>query len=203
MSRPQSKLPDAFNAACADMPPARRNAENPEYGSTYADHTSVHEAVTPSLKKHGIGFSQTVRETNGTYWAVTVFRLGSERLEFANVICSDPKQGPHRFESASTQAHRICLARACGLAIGVDDDGNRAAGKGRAQATRQPADQNPKASAIATELMRKGKAIDNAPDLRDFLAANPVLNDDHQALKSVKQMLERHLRELEKKAFAA
>ena len=202
------KLADALAQAQAEMGVARRNATNPEYGSTYADQAAVHEAVAAALAKHGISFGQSVELREGVYWAVTTLRRGSEAIEFANVICALPTQGSHRWESAATQAQRVCLARACGVQIGQDDDGNVANGRGgkrqqqQAGRPQQPA-HDPQVADAATKIVNHARTITSAVELREYVSQLPALPEDHPAVQSMRRFLEQRLRTLTKQALAA
>ncbi|WP_373047211.1 ERF family protein [Vulgatibacter sp.] len=224
MESKRLKLADALAAARSEMPPAKRNAVNPEFGSSYADQAAVHDAVSPALAKYGIHYGQKVRFEHGAYWSITEFRRGNEVLEYSNPICSDPKQGSHRFESAATQAHRVCLARACGLAIGLDDDGNLASGKRRQQAQQQPRQQQERprqeqqrqqpaalpelsveqVSEVA-QIIARIEEIEDSPTLRDYLEALKVQYPDerHPVRQHVRPQLASRLKKLDERAFAA
>ena len=80
MSRPTKtpKLDAAFIAAQAEMEPAERNANNPEYNSAYADQEEVHRRARVLLR-HGIGYRQDVVIDDDRWWArVTLVHTSGE-----------------------------------------------------------------------------------------------------------------------------
>ena len=94
------------------------------YGYSYADLTAIFKAINPLMKKHGLGFTQTV---SGTQLCTTVFHVESgETLE----SCADIPQGVtlakmNDFQvlgSAITYMRRYQLSAMLGLVTDKDTD---------------------------------------------------------------------------------
>lgn len=123
----KNEVAKAFVAAQAAFKAAKKDSINPHFRSSYADLSSVIEAVSEALSKNKLAFSQPVDFLEGNYVISTVLvhesgqemRLGSMRVPIpATEITNSQKVG-----SAITYARRYHLSSAMGLAQ-EDDDGN-------------------------------------------------------------------------------
>lgn len=94
------------------------------YGYSYADLPAIFEVINPLLKKHGLGFTQTV---NGTQLWTTVFHVKSgEVLEgCADIPQGVQLKGMNDFQvlgSAITYMRRYQLSAMLGLVTDKDTD---------------------------------------------------------------------------------
>lgn len=111
--------------------PALKKADNPYFGSKYADLAACVEAVIDSLNENGIALIQHTSEHDKGVVVSTVFLHESGELYEAGAIFVPSAQNTAQaFGSALTYARRYSLMAACGIAP-EDDDGNAA--------SRQPA----------------------------------------------------------------
>ena len=94
------------------------------YGYSYADLPAIFDVINPLLKKHGLGFTQTV---NGTQLCTTVFHVKSgEVLEgCADIPQNVTLKGQNDFQvlgSAITYMRRYQLSAMLGLVTDKDTD---------------------------------------------------------------------------------
>ena len=108
-----------------------RDRENPYFKSNYATMEALDNMLKPILKKHGLGYLQSVAfEGERVVMKTTVFNAEGETL------CSCVPFGcksnmPQDIGSAITYSRRYGLQAAFGVVIAfdeTDDDGNRAQG---------------------------------------------------------------------------
>ncbi len=206
---------EAMSTAQAAMRPAKRNASNPNFNSRYADQYSVAKAVQKPLSANGLAIAQGEKMVEGRLVVATriTHRESGEWQETHYALILPKACSAHDYAAAFTYAARIGLAKACGLAIDEDDDGNRASGRagggdraGQQQQQRAEtgrSQQDGQAVAAANEIMKRARGIENAPDLRDYMNSLSGLNEEHPAIKGVRRFLEQRLRTLEKRALAA
>lgn len=192
------KFARAMRAAQAEMEPAKRTAANPEFGNTYADQLAVHEAIRAQLFKHGITYSQDVEFDQGQYFAVvSLTHESGQGIKCRNPIAAEPKHGTHRWEGASTYAHRICLARACGLPIGKDDDGNAGAGNARQQQQAQR-QQRGRWDEVIKAAIASAEAMTTALQVEEFMGhlAATYPDENHPVRRAVREPLKARRRKL-------
>ncbi len=94
------------------------------YGYSYADLPAIFDVINPLMKKHGLGFTQTV---NGTQLCTTVFHVKSgEMLEgCADIPQGVSLKGMNDFQvlgSAITYMRRYQLSAMLGLVTDKDTD---------------------------------------------------------------------------------
>ena len=78
MSATIGKLAEALASAQAEMGPAKKNATNPHFRSTYADLASLHDASRAALGKHGLAVVQLPgRRDDGTTTVTTMLMHAS------------------------------------------------------------------------------------------------------------------------------
>ena len=78
MSTTVGKLAAALASAQAEMSPAKKNATNPHFRSTYADLASLHDASRAALGKHGLAVVQLPgRRDDGTTTVTTLLMHAS------------------------------------------------------------------------------------------------------------------------------
>ncbi|MBT2300410.1 ERF family protein [Variovorax paradoxus] len=124
-----SKIAPALLTAQRAITFAVKDAKNPHFKSTYADLSSVIDAVKPALNEAGIVFLQMPAPSDRDSLALTT-RLVHESGEWieSTATCPLQKSDPQGYGSAVTYLKRYSLASAVGL-YQEDDDGN-AASKG-------------------------------------------------------------------------
>jgi hypothetical protein len=116
----------AFVKAQRNFAPALKKAENPYFGSKYADLAVCIEAVIDSLHDNGIALMQQTSESEKGVIVQTVFLHESgESMQAGRIFVPAAQNSPQAFGSALTYARRYSLMTACGIAP-EDDDGNAA-----------------------------------------------------------------------------
>jgi len=121
-----SKIAPALLTAQRAITFAVKDAKNPQFKSTYADLSSVIDAVKPALNNAGILFLQMMAPSDRDSLALTT-RLIHESGEWieSTATCPLQKNDPQGYGSAVTYLKRYSLASAVGL-YQDDDDGNEA-----------------------------------------------------------------------------
>lgn len=106
---------------------AGKNARNPHFKNTYADLTSVIDAIKSALNDAGIVFMQTPSPSESGTLALTTRLIHAETGEYIEDtgVCPLPKSDPQGYGSAMTYMRRYSLASICGL-YQDDDDGEQA-----------------------------------------------------------------------------
>jgi len=129
------ELAKALAAAQGEISEAVKTSENPFFKSRYADLAAVWQACRPVLSKHGLAVSQLseTRWTDGKLGVcMTTILMHSSGEFIASELTLYPKVAdPQGIGSAITYARRYGLQPIVGVvAIGEDDDGNQASGRG-------------------------------------------------------------------------
>jgi len=122
MSASIAKLAEALCAAQGEMAPAKKNASNPHFRSTYADLASCYEASRPAMVRHGLSTVQLPgRRDDGTTTLTTMLlHVSGEFIgEEAGVKVAETAQA---VGSAMTYLRRYAYSAMIGLAT-EDDDG--------------------------------------------------------------------------------
>jgi hypothetical protein len=129
----------AFVKAQRNFAPALKKAENPYFGSKYADLAICIEAVIDSLHDNGIAFMQHTFESEKGVIVETVFLHESgESMQAGRIFVPAAQNSPQAFGSALTYARRYSIMTACGIAP-EDDDGNDASKLTRPKTQMAPA----------------------------------------------------------------
>lgn len=116
----------AFVKSQRNFAPALKKAENPYFGSKYADLAICIEAVIDSLHENGIALMQETFESEKGVIVQTLFLHESgESMPAGRIFVPAAQNTPQAFGSALTYARRYSLMSACGIAP-EDDDGNAA-----------------------------------------------------------------------------
>jgi hypothetical protein len=97
------------------------------YGYSYADLPKIFEVINPLLKKHGLGFTQTLHTKDGVnYIATMVFHIESgEHIESLVAIPYVQLKGMNDFQSFGsgvTYYRRYALSSTLGLVTDKDTD---------------------------------------------------------------------------------
>jgi hypothetical protein len=121
-----SAIAAAFVQAQRNFAPALKKADNPYFGSKYADLAVCIEAVIDALHENGIALIQHTDQSEKGVIVSTVFLHESgEHMETGSIFVPAAQNSPQAFGSALTYARRYSLMTACGIAP-EDDDGNAA-----------------------------------------------------------------------------
>lgn len=129
----------ALLMARGEIHPIAKRAENPHFGSRYADLASIVEAVVPVLARHGLVLTQPVACADGRVTVTTdvVHAASGVRESLAAVSVPLGRGDAQAVGSAITYARRYGLASGLCLAIDDDDDGEAAVGRGPSSVPRQ------------------------------------------------------------------
>ena len=140
MSPTIAKLAEALCAAQGEMAPAKKNATNPHFRSTYADLASCYEASRPAMVRHGLSIVQLPgRRDDGTTTLTTMLLHVSG--EFIGDECGVKVQDTAQAAgSAMTYLRRYAYSAMIGLAT-EDDDGAAASQPAPRPQTERPASQ--------------------------------------------------------------
>jgi hypothetical protein len=121
-----SAIAAAFVQAQRNFAPALKKADNPYFGSKYADLAVCIEAVIDALHDNGIALIQHTDQSEKGVIVKTVFLHESgDVMEAGSIFVPASQNSPQAFGSALTYARRYSLMTACGIAP-EDDDGNAA-----------------------------------------------------------------------------
>ena len=121
-----SAIAAAFVQAQRNFAPALKKADNPYFGSKYADLAVCIEAVIDALHDNGIALIQHTDQSDKGVIVRTVFLHESgDVMEAGSIFVPASQNSPQAFGSALTYARRYSLMTACGIAP-EDDDGNAA-----------------------------------------------------------------------------
>lgn len=116
----------AFVQAQRNFAPALKKADNPYFGSKYADLAVCIEAVIDALHDNGIALTQLTKISEKGVIVSTVFLHESgDHFDAGEIFVPANQNTPQAFGSALTYARRYSLMTACGIAP-EDDDGNAA-----------------------------------------------------------------------------
>lgn len=130
MSKSESikELATALSKAQMMVSGAKKDSNNPFFKSTYADLSSVVEAIKTAFGENGLSFIQTIEPSDKDEVRVQTVILHSSGEWFSCGILALPvsKHDAQGFGSALTYARRYSLSAAVGVAP-EDDDGNGAA----------------------------------------------------------------------------
>lgn len=188
-SEETDKLASAFVKAQAQVQDAQRNAENPHFGSRYADLASTYDACRKALEDQDLAVLQGVRSTPDGDRLVTRLIHGSGQwIEDDGVPLLLTKQDMQGLGSALTYARRYGLSAQLGIAP-EDDDGNRASGNGDGgrpvRGQRHAAPDNPADMVVPFGKKHKGKTIgtiwQSDPGYVEWLAKECKMDDVRQA----------------------
>lgn len=121
-------LAAALAAAQSEIRPALKDANNPAFGSKYADLGAVFDAVRPAMAKHGLSVVQMPEHSDDALLHLTT-RIVHKSGQWIEGTMSIPvsKVNAHGYGSAITYARRYALSAALGIIADEDDDGNKAA----------------------------------------------------------------------------
>jgi hypothetical protein len=136
----EAEFDTAMNTAQEEMEPVRKDAHNKQTNSRYASFEALDEAVRPIYTRHGFALSF---DTGDAPHAEEVRMLcyashkGGHKRTYKIDLPADGKGAKggdvmtrtHATVSATSYGQRVLLRMIFNIAVGGDDDGNRASGK--------------------------------------------------------------------------
>ena len=155
----QVNLATALCKAQSVMTGAKKDKKNPFFKSSYADLSSVFDAIRLPFASNGLSVSQTmdVTEDGKTLLCTRLMHESGEFLDSRMILPMDPN--PQKVGSCITYYRRYALMAIAGLPA-EDDDGNTASGK-------------PSPSYISSEQVSKlEKLINGHTEIRAKVLAN-------------------------------
>jgi hypothetical protein len=132
---PRQALYSAYAKAFAEIDNVVKNAENPHFGSNYADLGAVLNTIRPVFAKYGLALYQAPGKLSpmpdGSLAISVVSSLMHEGGESITIETQVPlgKATAQNAVAATTYARRTAAAAIAGIAQ-VDDDGETAVGRG-------------------------------------------------------------------------
>jgi len=121
-----TELYKAMSKAFAAIEGASKDSKNPHFKSSYADLSSVVQAIKPHLSANGLWFMQMNHDCDGGVCIETIVNHeNGETLSFGKLFIPATKQDAQGYGSALSYARRYGLMTAFGVCP-VDDDGNAA-----------------------------------------------------------------------------
>jgi len=151
------QLAAAMSRAQSRMTLAKRDAENPFYGNTYADLAAVRAACLPALTAEGLSvlqFPRLAERPAGLYVALETVILHASGQWMADVLeLPITKPDAQAVGSAISYGRRYALAAIAGVAAeGEDDDAERAIAR--------PADGPDRPASVAAVNRRTGELLE-------------------------------------------
>lgn len=109
------------------MQAAKKDKVNPHFKSSYADLTSVWEAIRQPLLDNGLCVLQDVTNASeGVFVTTRVMHVSGQWVEFGPFCIPVARENAQAIGAATSYAKRYALAAAIGVVAEVDDDGNLA-----------------------------------------------------------------------------
>ena len=140
MSTTVGKLAAALASAQAEMSPAKKNATNPHFRSTYADLASLHDASRAALGKHGLAVVQLPgRRDDGTTTVTTLLMHASGEFVGDEAGVKLAAETAQAAGSVISYLRRYGYAGVLGLSA-EDDDGTAASSVQPARRDERPVD---------------------------------------------------------------
>lgn len=121
-------LAKALSLAQAQIKGAKADSVNPFYKSTYADLSSVWDAIRKPFTDNGLSVAQLIEEQEKFSSLTTILIHSSGQWLSSTFQIRTTKNDPQGFVAGVTYARRTALSAISGVAE-IDDDGNEAAGK--------------------------------------------------------------------------
>lgn len=116
----------AISLAQQEIKVATKDSSNPFFKSSYANLKSIIESSRPSLCKNGLSVIQTVQQSNGGDYLVTILGHKSGQWISSCMKINPVKPDPQSLGSCITYLRRYAYAAIVGVYDGEDDDGNHA-----------------------------------------------------------------------------
>lgn len=129
-------LAKALSLAQAAIKGAKADSVNPFFKSSYADLSSVWDAIRGPFTANGLSVTQLIEEQEKSSALTTVLMHSSGQWISSSFQIRTTKNDPQGFVAGVTYARRTSLSAIAGVAE-IDDDGNEAAGKGKPESVPQ------------------------------------------------------------------
>lgn len=169
-----NELAAALAKAQGKLRGALKDSDNPFFKSRYADLASVWEDCRAALSENGLSVIQFPESDDASLYVVTTLAHSSGQWMRSRLRLTPKDNSPQATGSAITYGRRYALAAAVGVAQ-VDDDGNAASGKGKADPRGEPEDREPvdqKAVAKYHSLFVDALDSDVEEDVRAEMVSN-------------------------------
>jgi len=121
-------LASALSKAQAEIKGAIKDSTNPFFKSSYADLSSVWEAIRMPFTKNGLSVSQIPYEVDKGTLLETIIMHSSGQWIMGELLINPVKNDPQSKGSAMSYARRYSLASMAGVAQ-IDDDAEAAQGR--------------------------------------------------------------------------
>ena len=128
MSESINELATALAKAQAELQHAKKDSKNPFFKSSYADLTSVIEAIRKPFSANGLSYCQLPETEDGKIKVITILMHSSGQWIKGELTLTPVKTDPQSYGSAITYGRRYGLQAIAGLSAEEDDDGNKASG---------------------------------------------------------------------------
>jgi hypothetical protein len=115
-------LTDALLRVQKQIGTVKQNADNPFFGSKYANLQTCWNYVRPFYNEENILIQQVVHETDSGVSIETLFIGYGTQLSGGKLPVPASKNDPQAYGSAVSYAKRYSLLQACGLATSKEDD---------------------------------------------------------------------------------
>ena len=115
-------LTDALLRVQRQIGTVKQNADNPFFGSKYANLQTCWNYVRPFYNEENILIQQVVHETDSGVSIETLFIGYGTQLSGGKLPVPASKNDPQAYGSAVSYAKRYSLLQACGLATAKEDD---------------------------------------------------------------------------------
>lgn len=126
------ELATALSKAQAEIKGALKDSTNPFFKSSYADLTSVIDAIKGPFTKNGLSFSQLSDIIDGVTVIETVIMHSSGQWISGIMPVKTKDDSPQAMGSGCSYTRRYALQAACGVPS-LDDDGHAAQGQSKPQ----------------------------------------------------------------------
>jgi len=138
MSDSINELAAALSKAQSCLTHAKKDSKNPFFKSSYADLTSIVEAIKKPLSENGLAYSQLAESSEGLVKITTILMHSSGQWIRGTLHLAPVKNDPQSYGSAVTYGRRYGLQAIVGLSADEDDDGNAATGNAPPKQPQKP-----------------------------------------------------------------
>lgn len=158
---------------------------NPHFRSKYASLAEVLECVKAEAKKHRLAVHQTLSSADGQVRVTTtiIHKSGAQK-DCGTLAIKSENLDAQKLGSAITYLRRQSIQAACGIAVDVDDDGERASDHSthRAQQTKATKAESPYVKLISDPAL--------APKVKAYLVKRGWLSNDADVSELAKEHID-------------
>lgn len=134
-----NEIAKALSNMQGSMGAAKKDKVNPFFKSSYADLTSVWNAIREPLNENGLCVTQDAVTLNiGISVSTRLIHESGQWMEFGPLVVPLTKQDAQAVGSAISYAKRYALGACLGVVAEVDDDGNKATKAAKKEAKEEP-----------------------------------------------------------------